>query len=419
MFRTTRLAAAALLVLAGHTPGQAAPIAYEFTGVIDSAFNAASLFSGIGVGDTFVLRSRFDDQVPATENFENGAALYGSSAAFPFETVLTIGGTTLNLSAGPSGATLPNAVGVADIVTLSQATQVGLAQGTEGMLLAYSGFDRVLYFAYYGIAVNGNPNLGLAVSPFAPGSPGALSGAALPTSLAALNSAGARGTFGFSTDGRSNFISGQVQSARVELNAAPNPSSVLLPAPSGPGSSVTAPLLPGSVVIDPVSGLPAFEFDNIVIIDPGSTTWIDPPVAIGYTYELDLTGSSDGQSFASVVIGTNAGDGQYQLVWTDADTQLQQSVSLATGQRHDFVGRVLAFDILGIEAEAGLDPTDGTAFVTGLTFTRTGTASLSQMAITAEVPEPASAWLLALGVMGLGLALRRPGRPPAGPAGSA
>lgn len=67
-------------------------------------------------------------------------------------------------------------------------------------------------------------------------------------------------------------------------------------------------------------------------------------------------------------------------------------------------GGVSRFRILGIEISEMLDPTNPLAFVTGLTFTGTGTVSMRQVPVTFDtdatgVPEPAGLALLALGLL--------------------
>lgn len=78
---------------------------------------------------------------------------------------------------------------------------------------------------------------------------------------------------------------------------------------------------------------------------------------------------------------------------------------------YDFLG-VSKFEITGIDPSAALDPTDITAFLTGITFMGTGSFTGTMEAITANVsatPLPASLPLFAggLGMMGLFMQRRR------------
>ena len=73
-------------------------------------------------------------------------------------------------------------------------------------------------------------------------------------------------------------------------------------------------------------------------------------------------------------------------------------------------GGVSRFRVLGVETGAALDPTDTTAFVTGLSFVGDGNFTGTQTPIVANaVPEPSSALIWAVGVLGL-LGLRRTSR---------
>jgi hypothetical protein len=153
----------------------------------------------------------------------------------------------------------------------------------------------------------------------------------------------------------------------------------------------------------PVVNLPAvdeagvYHFD-LILGGAGETVFIDPLVAIGYEYAIGL----GDPTFASVLL-PDVGDGQYGLFTCDG-------ASIGSG----FAGVPFAFQpgglgcfqVLGIEASAGLDPTNTTAFITGLTFTSGGTFTGTMTPITSEVavPEPAT-WLLLLS--GVALAVRR------------
>jgi hypothetical protein len=68
------------------------------------------------------------------------------------------------------------------------------------------------------------------------------------------------------------------------------------------------------------------------------------------------------------------------------------------------------FRILGIEASAGLDPADVTAFATGLWFTGTGPVTLRQVPISFDmevIPAPGALVLSGIGIAALRFMRRR------------
>jgi hypothetical protein len=70
-------------------------------------------------------------------------------------------------------------------------------------------------------------------------------------------------------------------------------------------------------------------------------------------------------------------------------------------------GGVSRFRILGIEVEAGLDPLNVTAFVTGLTFVADGQLTGTMTPLTVEVPTPAAILLVGSGLLTFAVAVRR------------
>ncbi len=178
-------------------------------------------------------------------------------------------------------------------------------------------------------------------------------------------------------------------------------------------STPSDPLMPTSQ--DPQSG--GFEFvvqvgDTGVGIDPTFPVFIDPFVAVGYTYEV-----TNGGAFSSVVIPNSYGDGLYNLsIWDGIDYVFQ--TVLGVNDTFNFLqyspDGVTKFMIDGIEVSAGIDPNDPLGFVTGVTFVSGGTYSVIQTPITqcdgspdCAVPEPSAWWLSALALGGFGMLRRR------------
>ena len=106
---------------------------------------------------------------------------------------------------------------------------------------------------------------------------------------------------------------------------------------------------------------------NVTGVGPGSPTYIDPPVALGYDY---ATGPGD-PNFKSVIL-PEIGDNIFDLyVWDGSQYTFQASVG--SGFNYTFPsGGVNRFRVLGIETGALLDPNNVTAFITGLTFVSSG-----------------------------------------------
>ncbi|MDB5848583.1 MAG: hypothetical protein JWP29_2335 [Rhodoferax sp.] len=167
--------------------------------------------------------------------------------------------------------------------------------------------------------------------------------------------------------------------------------------PLDEGSSGVAVVLP-SVGPDGI-----FKFD--VKVAQGQTIALDPVVAIGYDYQI---GAGD-PLFASVSL-PSIGDGLYDLYLFDGLNYVFKQV-LQAGQQFFFGGTgVDRFRIMGIEAGAGLDPADATAFITNVTFAGdgrfTGTMTPITLAV-ADVPEPGALALMFAGLGALVLSRRR------------
>jgi hypothetical protein len=147
--------------------------------------------------------------------------------------------------------------------------------------------------------------------------------------------------------------------------------------------------------VDPFTGV--FHFNMTVIA--GQVFFVDPSVAIGYDF---ATGLGD-QNFASVVLPA-AGDNVFD-VFNCSGSPLgtaHAAVAFSFG-----AGGLNCFEVRGIEPSAGIDPSNVTAFVTGLTFTADGTFTGTMTPITAFVPQPGSLLLVEIGVAGfVGMAWR-------------
>jgi hypothetical protein len=115
----------------------------------------------------------------------------------------------------------------------------------------------------------------------------------------------------------------------------------------------------------------AFKFD--ISVAAGATVNIDPATAVGYIYE---TGAGD-PNFRSVTL-PNVGDGRFTVEPFDAALgRYQPGFAASAGASYDFTalghpGGVARFRVKGIEASAGIDVTNTTAFVTGVAFMTDG-----------------------------------------------
>lgn len=137
------------------------------------------------------------------------------------------------------------------------------------------------------------------------------------------------------------------------------------------GSTPSTPLVPDVVQQD------GWHFDfNIVL---GQQIFIDPLVATGYDFIVD-----SGPNILSALL-PSVGDSIFDICLWNGSAWGSCSTANA-GVPFVFGGAgVDRFRVLGIETSAGLDPTNTTAFVTGLTFAGAGTVSMRQVPITTDV----------------------------------
>lgn len=176
--------------------------------------------------------------------------------------------------------------------------------------------------------------------------------------------------------------------------------------PPAAGGTESTPLLPTRT--DNGNSVPAYDFEiPIVDVVVQQTFFIDPEIAIGYTYEV--TGAEFYSVTAPSLAAVPDADGLYSLIF-GGNTYI-----LAAGEEFIFGTPVTSFRIEGISIDLMLDPTNPLAFVTGIALdnldpSRT-TVIVTQTPITRFVPDtPAvplpSSILLLLGGMG-GLAALR------------
>jgi hypothetical protein len=126
----------------------------------------------------------------------------------------------------------------------------------------------------------------------------------------------------------------------------------------------------------------AFVFT--VPVSAGVPVFLDPPAAVGYQYAI---GPGDPR-FTSVRLPIGIGDDLYTVLAEG------RAFPLAAGQRLDFdrngfAAGVAAFEVLGIEPGANLDPASPTAFVTEVRFGADGrfTGTMRPMTVADELAD--------------------------------
>lgn len=170
------------------------------------------------------------------------------------------------------------------------------------------------------------------------------------------------------------------------------------------GSSETSPLLPDAVSQDE-NGTPSFGFD-VSLVDTG-IVFIDPEIAVGYTYELTGPGEITGIQAPSSEAVDDA-DG-YLVTLPNGMT-----FTLEAGQLVTLENGVTSFVLSGIDPSLMLDPLDNSTFVLGLMLEGTGEGStVTQTALVVDtdsfsaVPLPPTALLMLSGLGLFGFAARR------------
>lgn len=151
-------------------------------------------------------------------------------------------------------------------------------------------------------------------------------------------------------------------------------------------NSASNPILPDSL------GIMHFG----LAVTPDAVVYLDPAVSVGYDYHI--TGSAN---FASVILPI-IGNSPYNLCLWDGSAFNLCGTSLTGGMPYLFGGGgVDRFEIRGIDPNAGLDPNNPQAFVTGLTFTGGGDLDVTMAAIARDVSsvtEPSTLLLLGTGL---------------------
>ena len=169
------------------------------------------------------------------------------------------------------------------------------------------------------------------------------------------------------------------------------------------GSSEATPILPEAVAFTE-DGAPVYGFD--ISVAGADFVFIDPEIAVGYTYEV--TGGGAITAIQAPSLGAVADADGYVITLPDGT-----SFTLLAGEAVTLDDSVTRFTLSGIDPALMLDPADQTTFVIGLMFEGlTGASRLTQTALVVNtdlpaVPLPAAMPLLLAALGGLGALARR------------
>jgi hypothetical protein len=161
-----------------------------------------------------------------------------------------------------------------------------------------------------------------------------------------------------------------------------------------------SPVKPGSpsvIALPTINQNGVYNF-QVGSVGPSSVTFIDPKIAVGYNYAIG-TGNPN---FASVIL-PNVGGGHFDLSFLQGGKLITDPLN--AGIQFFFTGGISAFTVTGIDPSAKLDPSDATAFITGLTFVSQGAFTGTMTPITTNtsaVPEPSTWAMMILGFTGIG-----------------
>ena len=188
------------------------------------------------------------------------------------------------------------------------------------------------------------------------------------------------------------------------------------------GASEESPLLPGEVSVSDEGEAPTFSFD--VSVAGADFVFIDPEVAVGYTYVLSGDGRITGIKAPTLDAVNDADgyivtlpDGQQFRLLPGEEIELLAGVQVVTASG-DVVtpgADITTLEFSEISELLGIDPLDTTTFVAGFRFADTSTnSSFSQTALIIDtddpvsaVPLPPSMALILAGLGGLGVMKRR------------
>jgi hypothetical protein len=133
-----------------------------------------------------------------------------------------------------------------------------------------------------------------------------------------------------------------------------------------------------------------FNFQPIDVV-ADQEILIDPLVAVGYEYAVRV----GDPLFKSVTL---PGNGTFKIDYFVGGSEVQ--VDAPGGTPFLFPGDGVArFKVTGIDPGLGLDPSNPTAFVTGLTFAGPGVFAGTMTPLTLAVPEPSTVVLTAIGLL--------------------